>query len=136
MRVLLWIYLALGTALGTVVLYLGLLWDSAAPSWLMVVLAVAAVAAAYGSAKFFAWNDPRTASRRLTRAPWWWIPMLAVVIGSGPFLGRLVADTPLLTALFMLGLSAGFGLAVYSIRRDWPWKRGKTAAEGDVAQAR
>ncbi len=129
MRVLLGIYLAVGSALITVALYLDLSWDSDAPSWLMVVLAIAAVAAAFGSAKFFAWNDPRTASRRLTRPPWWWVLLLFVVISSGPFFGRLVASVPALTMVFMLAAAASFGLAVYSIRRDWPRKRRKTSTE-------
>jgi hypothetical protein len=115
--------------LGTVVLYLNLLWNSAAPSWLMVVLAVAAVAAVFGAAKFAAWNDPRTASRRLTRPPWWWVLLLFVVIGSGPFFGRLVAAIPLATTVFMLAAAVLLGFALYLIRRDWPWKRGGGAEE-------
>lgn len=42
--------------------------------------------------------------------------------------------------LFWLVTAAVFGLALYLIRRDWPWKRGKAPAEGqpegDAAQAR
>jgi Flp pilus assembly protein CpaB len=139
-RVLGWIYAAVFCALSGVALYLDLWLNSATPAWLIVVLGVAAVAAMVGAARFAAWNDPRTSSRRLTRPPWWWVLLLSVVIASGPFLGRLVATIPLLTIVFMLAMAALFGLAVYLIRRDWPRKRSQTSGdespEGDTARAR
>lgn len=126
MRLLGWVYLALFCALGTALLYLGVLYSSLVPSWVMILLAGVVVAAVLAGAKLAAWSHRRTASHEGTAPPWWWFLLLVGVIMSGPLLGQLVSTVPVLTVLFMLGAAMGLGLALFLVGHDWRRRRRPT----------